>query len=119
MNSLKPDATESLLWDLPVRIFHWGVVALLPAAWWTAEEWHFEVHQWIGCTLRVLVVGRILWGFIGSRHARFADFLVGPRAVLAYLRGAVPASAGHNPLGGWSVVVLLTLLLAQAISGLF
>jgi cytochrome b len=56
---------------------------------------------------------------IGSRHSRFSDFLRGPRTVLGYLRGREPAGAGHNPLGGWSVLVLLTLLLAQAVSGLF
>ena len=67
----------------------------------------------------MLVLTRILWGFVGSVHARFADFLVGPRRVLGYLRGENAASPGHNPLGGWSVVALLLLLLLQAVSGLF
>lgn len=109
------------LWDIPTRCFHWAVVALLPVCWWSAENQKFEVHLWAGCTVLVLVVVRILWGFCGSRHSRFSDFLVGPRKVLAYVRGAGAGaqSAGHNPLGGWSVMVLLTLLLLQAVSGLF
>jgi cytochrome b len=107
------------LWDLPTRIFHWLIVCLLPLAWWSAHEGYYEVHQWTGYTVLVLVTTRIVWGFLGSRHSRFRDFLVGPTAVLSYLRRSVSGSAGHNPLGGWSVVVLLALLLAQAISGLF
>ncbi|WP_290744130.1 cytochrome b/b6 domain-containing protein [Haliea sp.] len=107
------------LWDWPTRLFHWSLPVLLPLAWWTAEEGQMERHQWVGYTLLVLVVFRIGWGLIGSRHSRFTDFLRGPRTVLGYLRGRIPAGPGHNPLGGWSVVVLLTLLLAQAVSGLF
>jgi cytochrome b len=91
----------------------------LPIAWWSAEEERFDVHQWTGYTVLVLVISRIVWGFIGSRHSRFTDFVVGPARVLAYLRGQGSSSVGHNPLGGWSVLLLLSLLLAQAISGLF
>lgn len=107
------------LWDLPTRLFHWALVALLPLAWWTAEEGEMERHQWVGYTLLVLVLFRIGWGFAGSRHSRFTDFVRSPAGVLAYARGEVPAGAGHNPLGGWSVLVLLALLLLQAVSGLF
>lgn len=107
------------LWDLPTRLCHWLIVACVPLAWWSAETENFELHQWLGYTLIVLVVSRIVWGFVGSPHSRFADFLVGPGRIRAYLRGAVAASAGHNPLGGWSVIALLTLLLVQAFSGLF
>lgn len=109
------------LWDIPTRCFHWSVVVLVPLSWWSAENQKFDVHLWAGCTLLVLVVARVVWGFCGSRHSRFSDFLVGPRRVLAYVRGAQSnaPSAGHNPLGGWSVLVLLTLLFLQAVSGLF
>ena len=66
----------------------------------------------------MIVVTRVCWGFVGSRHARFADFLRGPRAVFATLRGEdVSRTPGHNPAGGWSVMALLTLLLAQALTG--
>jgi len=107
------------LWDLPVRIFHWSIVCLLPAAWLTAELGNFEAHEWIGRTVLVLVLCRVLWGFVGSRHARFTDFLAGPGRVIAYLRGSAQTGPGHNPAGGWSVVALLSLLLMQAVSGLF
>lgn len=107
------------LWDWPTRLFHWSLPVLLPLAWWTAEEGQMERHQWIGYTVLVLVVFRLGWGLIGSRHSRFTDFIRGPGTAYAYLRGRIPAGAGHNPLGGWSVLVLLLLLLTQAVSGLF
>ncbi|MCB1680054.1 MAG: cytochrome b/b6 domain-containing protein [Halioglobus sp.] len=107
------------VWDLPTRIFHWSIVACVLLSWWSAETDNYTVHEWTGYTVIVLVATRIVWGFLGSRHSRFADFLVGPRRILAYLRGCGAASAGHNPLGGWSVVAMLVLLLIQAVSGLF
>lgn len=116
---MNASTTSFLLWDLPTRIFHWAVVICLPLSWWSAENENYELHQWLGYTVIVLVVSRVLWGFAGSRHSRFADFLVGPRRVVAYLQGREAAGAGHNPLGGWSVLALLALLLLQAISGLF
>lgn len=108
-----------LLWDLPTRVCHWLLVVCLPAAWLSAEMDWLEVHEWLGYSVLVLVVSRIIWGFAGSLHSRFSDFVVGPGAVLAYLRGEGAASAGHNPLGSWSVLLLLCLLLLQAVSGLF
>jgi len=116
---MKSSARLLPLWDLPTRIFHWAIVICLPLSWWSADNDNYELHQWLGYTVIVLVVGRVVWGFVGSRHSRFADFLVGPRRVIAYLRGSEAAGAGHNPLGGWSVLVLLALLLSQAVSGLF
>ena len=116
-HSSPPD--KQPLWDIPTRVFHWLIVACVPLAWWSAEEERYDLHQWVGYTVLVLVVTRVAWGIIGSRHSRFTDFLVGPRAVLSYLRSGRSGSAGHNPLGGWSVVLLLSLLLLQAVSGLF
>ncbi|MCB1845690.1 MAG: cytochrome b/b6 domain-containing protein [Halioglobus sp.] len=110
---------QKVLWDIPTRVFHWAIVCLLPLAWLTAETDNYEWHSWVGYSVIVLVSFRLCWGVIGSRHSRFSDFLVGPRKVLAYLRGGTAASAGHNPLGGWSVVVLLLLLGVQGVSGLF
>lgn len=107
------------LWDLPTRVCHWLLVACLPMSWLSAELGYYELHEWLGYTVIVLVISRIIWGFVGSRHSRFSDFLQGPAGILAYLRGSGTAGAGHNPLGGWSVLCLLGLLLAQAISGLF
>ncbi|MFV8816401.1 cytochrome b/b6 domain-containing protein [Haliea sp. E17] len=111
--------TANALWDIPTRLFHWSLVVALGLAWWSAEEERYGVHEWTGYTIIVLVVSRIVWGFLGSRHSRFSDFLAGPRRIAAYLRGEGSATPGHNPLGGWSVLLLLTLLLLQAVSGLF
>jgi cytochrome b len=88
-------------------------------AWWSAEVERYDLHEWTGYSILVLVAVRIVWGFIGSRHSRFSDFLVGPVAIRNYLREGRVESAGHNPLGGWSVVFLLALLALQAFSGLF
>lgn len=107
------------LWDIPTRVFHWSIVCCLPLSWWSAEQGLYDLHELTGYTVLVLVVTRIVWGFLGSRHSRFADFLVGPAAVLSYLRRGAVTSVGHNPLGGWSVILLLSLLLLQAVSGLF
>ena len=111
--------SKTPLWDIPTRVFHWLIVCCVPLAWWSAEEERYDLHQWIGCSVLVLVVARIIWGFIGSRHSRFTDFVVGLAGVRNYLKGHGAKSAGHNPLGGWSVLLLLTLLLLQAVSGLF
>ena len=110
---------EYPLWDLPTRLFHWAIVGCLPLAWWSAEEGNYELHEWVGYAVIVLVVSRIIWGFVGSRHSRFSDFLSGPGRVLAFLKGEGNAGPGHNPAGGWSVLVLLSLLLLQPLSGLF
>lgn len=112
-------SSEKRLWDIPTRVFHWLIVCCLPLAWWSAEEERYDLHQWNGYAVLVLVVARIIWGFIGSRHSRFTDFVVGLAGVRRYLQGRGAKSAGHNPLGGWSVLLLLTLLLLQAVSGLF
>ena len=105
------------LWDRAVRTIHWLLPPLMVACWWTAEQGHMQQHQWFGLTILVLVVTRLLWGFVGSPQARFSDFLRGPGGVLAYLRGSPATTPGHNPLGGWSAMLLWCLLLAQALTG--
>lgn len=115
------------VWDIPVRLFHWALVILLAVSWWTAENGQMEWHYRAGYTLLALLIFRILWGFVGSSTARFAGFLRDPRAVFNYCRNLFrntpnntpPRHWGHNPLGGWSVLVLLALLLAQVLLGLF
>jgi cytochrome b len=112
---------ERLIWDLPVRVSHWLVVVAVATCWAThyaGVEW-FAWHRRSGYTVLVLVVFRVLWGFLGTRHARFASFLRGPRVVADYLRGRAPAGVGHNPLGALAVVALLAVLLLQAGTGLF
>ncbi|MEM6775408.1 MAG: cytochrome b/b6 domain-containing protein [Pseudomonadota bacterium] len=106
------------LWDWPVRIIHWLVVILLPASWWTADQGNLDAHKWLGLTILVAVFTRLCWGLMGSAQARFSDFLRGPRAVIATLRGRSESTTpGHNPAGGWSAVLLWSLLIAQALSG--
>ncbi len=110
------------IWDLPVRICHWGFVLLLPVLWWTAENSEMRWHMRAGTLLLALVLFRILWGFVGSSTARFSGFVRGPLAVIAYLRTIGKGgdkTLGHNPAGGWSVMVLLLLMAAQTFSGLF
>ena len=117
MNSLSGEVTQRRpLWDIPTRVIHWSVVCLLPLAWWSADQQRFDVHQWAGYALLVLVLSRFVWGIVGSRHSRFTDFLVGPAKIKRYIQGGGARSRGHNPLGGWSVMLLLTLLLAQALA---
>lgn len=119
MSDMKNPSSGPVLWDVPVRVIHWSLAACVPAAWWTADQGYLEQHSWIGYTVLVLVATRILWGFVGSPQARFSDFLRGPTAAWAYLRGAPRETPGHNPLGGWSSVALWLVLLSQAGSGLF
>lgn len=129
-----PDATaprpaaagrKVLVWDLPTRLFHWLLVLGLIGSWLTAEVYRdvdFGWHKLIGSTILGLLLFRLLWGFLGGRHSRFASFVPGPRAVFAYLRvfarRDAPRHAGHNPLGALSVLALLASLLAQVASGL-
>jgi len=113
------------VWDAPVRIFHWLLVALVVTSWVTSEigDNAITYHMWSGYSILTLVVFRLVWGFVGSQHARFVDFVCGPRSVLGYARGLLqlnpPYYAGHNPLGGWSVILMLTSVLLQATTGLF
>ena len=107
------------IWDLPVRLFHWAIVLLVPALWATHEWDLMDIHILLGEIMLGLVLWRLLWGVLGSSTARFAGFVRGPRAVLGYLTGKSGRSFGHNPLGGWSVVAMLLVLVAQIGVGLF
>ena len=111
------------LWDLPVRIIHWSFVGLMPALWWTWKYDHMSTHELLGYIMAGLLMFRLFWGLFGSTTARFGHFVRGPKAVVAYLRDLFSKEAdpvvGHNPVGGWSVVLLLSLLIAQMVSGLF
>lgn len=115
-------AEQVLVWDLPVRIFHWLMVASFAGAWLTAESesWRL-VHVTLGYTMLALVALRIVWGFAGTRHARFADFVKRPSAVVAYLKSIAarrPAHfAGHNPAGALAIVALLALTLVVGATG--
>ncbi len=113
------------VWDLPVRLFHWALVGAIIAAFVTNRLGvaYFKYHVWSGYTVIVLVSFRILWGIVGTRHAKFRQFVRGPAATLRYafglMHGRGRPCAGHNPLGAYMVVMFLTALSAQAVSGLF
>jgi cytochrome b len=108
------------VWDLPTRLFHWLLVVLLGFSWWSAEVREMEWHFWSGLTVLGLLAFRLIWGAVGGSTARFASFVRAPGAVLAWLRSKDQAKApGHNPIGGYSVVLMLALLVVQASTGLF
>jgi cytochrome b len=113
------------VWDVPTRLFHWLLAVLIALQYATAEfhfldmEWHFR----FGYATLALIVFRLLWGFFGSQTSRFSAFVRGPSAVfrhtVALVSNRAPSSIGHNPLGGWSVLVLIASVLVQTVSGLF
>jgi cytochrome b len=108
------------VWDPFVRIFHWSVVGLFALAFVTGDEVEW-LHLTAGYAIAGLVALRILWGFVGPRHARFADFVRSPGAVLAYLSavaaGRAPRHLGHNPAGGAMVLALIAMIAAIAVTG--
>jgi cytochrome b len=106
------------IWDLPTRLFHWVLAALIALSWWSAEYHRDDLHIWSGMAVLSLLIFRLLWGFVGGSTARFANFIRGPRAVFGYLRGGW-RGIGHNPLGALSVVALLAMAGIQVGLGLF
>lgn len=111
------------VWDLPTRLFHWLVVLLLAAAYITWRLNWMDWHVWIGETVLTAVLFRILWGCFGSDTARFRQFVASPRAAVRHLahslRREPDRQVGHNAAGGWMVLLLLALLLAEPLTGLF
>lgn len=112
------------IWDLPIRLFHWTLVPLLGFAWWTAEERMLDWHRLAGYSIFALLLFRLIWGFAGSSTARFSNFVGGPSTLLRYVRGhmfnrAATPAAGHNPVGGWSVIAMITILAVQVGLGFF
>ena len=125
MSTPSADEKKVKLWDFPVRLFHWALVVAIVTAWWTNRQVMIDIHAIAGYSVLALVIFRIIWGFVGSSNARFADFLTGPRHVIGYL-GKLPKGStseltypGHNPAGGWMVLVMILLVGVQAVSGLF
>jgi cytochrome b len=113
-------ADKARVWDLPTRIFHWSLVACVIGAFVTAKlggnamVWHGRC----GLAILGLLAFRVVWGFVGSTYARFAQFVRGPAAIRAYLKGEWRGQ-GHNPVGALSVLALLGILAAMAATGLF
>lgn len=134
------------VWDIPTRFIHWCLPVGIGLLWWTGETGRMEWHSYVGYTLVVLVATRFAWGFVGSFHSRFRNFVRGPSVVLSYVTGGAAdspatagarvtsarsdsaknlgseraaASVGHNPLGAYSTLALLTVLILQGVSGMF
>lgn len=111
-----------LVWDLPTRVFHWSLAASFIGAYVTAESERLRsVHVGFGYTMLGLLAFRFLWGFIGTRYARFGSFAFGPRHVLSYLKSLLAFSpqhyVGHNPAGSWAIYALFVLGLITGLSG--
>lgn len=107
-------------WDIAIRVFHWSLVICFTISYLTGEE-ESMVHIYTGYAVLGLVVFRIIWGFIGTQHARFVDFLYSPENVLKYLRSLTTRTPqhfnGHTPPGGWFIIALLVSLLITTLTG--
>ena len=120
-----PNSQTVKIWDLPVRLLHWSMVICFMVSWATASWFDdtMQIHLYSGYTMLVLILFRIAWGFAGSSTARFSHFISGISTVKAYAGTLLQARpghySGHNPLGGWAVLTILSLLLFQTLTGLF
>lgn len=112
-----------LVWDAPTRLFHWLTAVLVLLAYATERLNWMDWHARVGYALLALVLFRLLWGFFGSETARFADFLASPQAAARHLahlfRREPDRQVGHNPAGGWMVLLLLVLLLSETLTGIY
>jgi cytochrome b len=111
---------EARVWDPFVRVCHWSLATVVLVDWLTDEpRW---MHVWLGYAALLLVLARVLWGFIGHENARFANFVRGPRVVFDYLAGLIRFSSqrylGHSPAGGAMIVALLVMIAATALTGM-
>lgn len=111
------------VWDLPTRTFHWLFASACIVAWFTGDDARYtHLHTFAGYTALALVLFRLVWGVVGGRYARFAQFVRGPGAVIEHLKGLRQSPRkhhrGHNPAGGWAVIILLTLVLLLGMSGI-
>lgn len=108
------------MWDWLVRLLHWSLVTAIAVAWFSRHH-RGPVHEFAGYAAGTIVLLRLVWGCIGSRYARFTQFVRSPRATILYLRlalaGQAPRHLGHNPLGGWMIVMLLSTVALLAITG--
>jgi len=117
-----PGRARTMVWDAPVRVFHWLMVLTFAGAYLTAESERYRLlHVTLGYTMAGLVAFRLAWGLVGTRHARFHSFVRGPGAVLQYLgsilRGRPKHYSGHNPAGALAIVALLALAAFVTLSG--
>ena len=124
-SSAQPSANPVRVWDFPTRAFHWTLAVLVGFSWYSGDragswlEWHF----WSGYAVLALLLFRIAWGFVGGAWARFSSFVRGPGAAFHHIQDLFSPrdmrDIGHNPIGGWMVIAILLILLAQVGMGLF
>lgn len=114
-------AEQVKVWDPLVRVFHWSLVVSFFTAYLTEDDF-LTLHTWAGYTVLGLVLIRIAWGIIGTRHARFTDFVYSPRAVMAFVKDTLLLRArryrGHNPAGGAMILIMLVSLVLTTLTGL-
>lgn len=127
-NAGQIDMNNRKVWDLPVRVCHWGFVVIIIFQYLSAEilddSWLPNTMQWhfyAGYACIVLIIFRLCWGIFGTYYAKFSQFMVKPSSAFLYLkdRSTFSEFVGHNPAGAYSIIALLTLMLTQAVSGLF
>src|SRR5512139_2919257 len=110
------------VWDLPIRLYHWLLVAMFGIAWWSSgHPQQLDVHLLAGYTIAALLLFRVVWGVVGTYHARFRSFACSPKRVVNYLRDLfgprTQHPVGHNPAGAWAIFSMLLLLLAITVTG--
>ena len=109
------------VWDIAVRTFHWSLVTFFAVAWVTGDEWD-RVHEISGYIVGGLIAFRLIWGLIGTKHARFSDFVVKPSVVIDYLRDSIYFRAkrylGHNPAGGAMIIALILSIITVTVTGI-
>jgi len=117
---MMPGGARIRVWDALVRVLHWTLVFSVATAWLTRHA-RGEWHEWIGYTALAVVATRVAWGFLGAGHARFSDFVRSAPVTAAYARdvasGREARYIGHNPLGGWMVLILLTMVTLTGFTG--
>ena len=128
-NDNRPETGQTiqvLVWDLPIRLFHWLLVICVILSFVSGNIGGnaMEYHMLGGYAILALLIFRFTWGFVGSRTARFSSFVKGPATVFSYARMLLKKRPetiflGHNPLGGWSIVAMLLVLFMQVVTGLF
>lgn len=115
------DLNQIRVWDPLVRFFHWSLVSAFVIAFVTEDEL-LTVHSWSGYLILALIVIRFIWGFIGSPHARFSDFVTSPKNIKQFLKDTLHLRAkrhvGHNPAGGGMIIMLMLSLLMTCVSGI-
>ena len=120
MNNKLPASNRIKVWDIFVRIFHWTIVTSFLANMFFTEEGEW-LHRWIGYLVLALIGLRIVWGFVGTPHARFKDFFPTPSKVITYLKlffkGKEPRSIGHNPLGALMMIALILAMTGCVVTG--